>query len=1212
MNRILLLLAVVALGLSSNSVAQDIDLYLTAPSIPRDDSPNVMLIIDNSGSMSTTVDTRDVYDPTIDYSLVPNSPGVPDGRIYWSTSGAPPDTNSKKWFSATKNNCRAASASLDTNGTYSSDPIAGYVASGNNKGWTSLFTTKNTTSTDALVTYVECQKDKDDTTDPIGYARDSTISPVAAYTTIASEKLPTWGGFTTPTLYTSNYMNYWHNPTILANKTRLKIAQETLNSIIASNENIRFGLMTFNANDASDSTNTGNHGGRVLKKIDTMTAARRTDMTTIINNMTANGMTPLAETMWESSRYLGGKAVDYGDNTTETPLRDTSAESGGNYISPFSYACQQAYIIYVTDGDPTDDTNADSKIGALSGISSPTGSRLDELAEWMYTHDAITGAALTGGTGGRRTVTYTISFGTGISAAGLALLQSTAQKGGGLYSTANDADQLTTAIQAALIDVFSKTTSFAAPSLSVNAFNKLFNRDEVYFALFKPLAEQRWDGNIKKYTLCNDATNTTCTFGEILDRNAADAIDPAMGRIKDSASSYWGTITDGSDVTKGGAGANIPAPTSRTVYTYTGSYPIGTPVDLSQASHVLTDANAVITATMLGLPTTATATDRTNLINWIRGQDIYDTNDSGTTTDQRWDFGDPIHSRPVAITFGGTAASPVIKLFVGTNDGVIRMINESTGQEEWAFVPQELLGEQYKLSLNANGKHMWGVDGTPSFWIIDNNNNGVIEPENVTGKQDKIYMFIGMRRGGRNIYAFDITPSSTLTNSTVGGLVPKLMWVKRGGTDSEYLSLGETWSRPQVARIRFGSSTTTTDSAFKTVLMFAGGYDPHQDSAPGGGPWVGADSMGNAIYIVDPLTGERLWWASNTGSGATLEIAGMDFSIPSDLALMDPDGDGAIDRVYVGDTAGQIWRIDLAASLKKNSNGTGSNTTVGFRFADVACPTGTRPSCTGTVAQDRRKFFYPPDVTQVDDSTYEDVAQSKYDLVTIVSGDREDPLDLLTVGASPSVQAIHNRVYAFRDRNIYSLAGTATASLPTALTENDLYDASDNNLQVPDSTAGSAYDIALNGNTTVNGIKDLSGWYINLWNPASSLTFKPWLGEKGLAKTVIFDGTLYVTTFLPTNAETITQPCSPNEGQAFVYSLNMLNGTAIMDNNGDNQVTTDDRKKYVGGGIPSELVTVIREGGTTALVGTSGGAASPKIDSDLPRFKTYWYEGYQE
>jgi hypothetical protein len=36
-------------------------------------------------------------------------------------------------------------------------------------------------------------------------------------------------------------------------------------------------------------------------------------------------------------------------------------------------------------------------------------------------------------------------------------------------------------------------------------------------------------------------------------------------------------------------------------------------------------------------------------------------------------------------------------------------------------------------------------------------------------------------------------------------------------------------------------------------------------------------------------------------------------------------------------------------------------------------------------------------------------------------------------------------------------------------------------------------------------------------------------------------------------------------------------------------------------------VVVIREGGVTGLVGVSGGTATPPLDSELPRFNTFWY-----
>src|SRR4030065_602601 len=160
-------------------------------------------------------------------------------------------------------------------------------------------------------------------------------------------------------------------------------------------------------------------------------------------------------------------------------------------------------------------------------------------------------------------------------------------------------------------------------------------------------------------------------------------------------------------------------------------------------------------------------------------------------------------------------------------------------------------------------------------------------------------MYISTRRGGSNIYAIDVTPTSKLTSTaTTNGVAPKLMWVIRGGATTGYGSLAQTWSRPLVTKIRSGTgvgSGADAESQTKTVLMFAGGYDTTNDiqiPAPTGN--------GNAIYIIDPLTGERLWWAGNTSSGAELTLAGMDYSIPSDLTLIHSNGDGAQARAYCG------------------------------------------------------------------------------------------------------------------------------------------------------------------------------------------------------------------------------------------------------------------------------------------------------------------------
>ena len=107
-----------------------------------------------------------------------------------------------------------------------------------------------------------------------------------------------------------------------------------------------------------------------------------------------------------------------------------------------------------------------------------------------------------------------------------------------------------------------------------------------------------------------------------------------------------------------------------------------------------------------------------------------------------------------------------------------------------------------------------------------------------------------------------------------------------------------------------------------------------------------------------------------------------------------------------------------------------------------------------------------------------------------------------------------------------------------------------------------------------------------------------WVGEKGLAKAVIFDNTIYVTTYTPANEVTSTVTCAANEGLGKLYTLNLVNATGV---NGT-------RVQDVGGGIPSELVTIIRPGGITGLVGTSGGAAGVDLPDWSDKKPVYWYQ----
>ncbi len=94
----------------------------------------------------------------------------------------------------------------------------------------------------------------------------------------------------------------------------------------------------------------------------------------------------------------------------------------------------------------------------------------------------------------------------------------------------------------------------------------------------------------------------------------------------------------------------------------------------------------------------------------------------------------------------------------------------------------------------------------------------------------------------------------------------------------------------------------------RTVLIFGGGYDTRQDgtdtdgTSPDGGDIYNnssnGDSMGNAIFIVDADTGERLWWASSSSDGngdaPDAVVSSMNTAIPAPITPLDTNEDGLI------------------------------------------------------------------------------------------------------------------------------------------------------------------------------------------------------------------------------------------------------------------------------------------------------------------------------
>src|SRR4029078_12168269 len=136
------------------------------------------------------------------------------------------------------------------------------------------------------------------------------------------------------------------------------------------------------------------------------------------------------------------------------------------------------------------------------------------------------------------------------------------------------------------------------------------------------------------------------------------------------------------------------------------------------------------------------------------------------------------------------------------------------------------------------------------------------------------------------------------------------------------------------------------------------------------------------------------------GATFNVAVAGMTYSMASDPAILDRDLDGYADRVYLPDTGGNVWRIDIGAASPAN-----------WTVSLLASIAGSAPSGS-------RKFLYPPDVVYGSD------LGGMYDAVLIGSGDCEHPFDT----------SVTNRFYMFKDRR----TGTSGAGQAT-ITEADLY-----------------------------------------------------------------------------------------------------------------------------------------------------------------------------
>jgi type IV pilus assembly protein PilY1 len=960
------------------AIADDTELLLINPDPSQNPKPNVMFILDSSGSMTTMQTTIEPYDGDEVYA----GDCDPD-RVYWTDVDVTPvcDASNTAYIEDDSFHCDYATQQMWGIGSFTNTMVQ--WRDGGKDGmspgperWQYLAPGYNDDP-------VECQADSgthgDGRSTHLWAANGTNLSD--PFTSDPSAEL-SWGSAPrnlSYTFYDGNYLNWKNNP-VTTSLSRSVIMKEVTKKVLGSLNNLNVGLMRFDGND----------GGPVILDITDLDSNRQA-VIDAVDAIGAAGNTPLSEVLYESALFWRGLPAHYG-RATMTALTDPNALVAGTevYEQPDFDVCTKNYNVLLTDGAPVQDFDTPGLIGNLPNVAGALGyvgcdgavltnggQCLDDIAEYLSVEDIAPTEP-----GEQLVTTQTIGFSTDFGLATTQLLTETALNSGGQYYTASDVESLTKTLLSIIANINDRSLSFSAPAVSVNTFNRTQNLNDIYITTFGAKAKAHWPGNLKKYRVDS---------GSIVDSNGVDAVDPLTGFFSDTAHSFW-TVggADGNDVRLGGAAQQLPTPVLRNLYTNnTGS-------DLTAAANDVAPSNlAAFVPSDFGLTGATGEPTMDVLVRWARGEDLLDEDNNVVTTVRR-SMGDPLHSQPAAIVYGGTPANPDVVVYTATNDGYLHAIAGDTGQELWSFIPKQLLSNLTRLYFDPNSKYkQYGIDGNVVPIVKDVDQDGIVEPAD----GDFVIIVFGMRRGGTTYFALDVTNKNS----------PSLLWT------NTFAESGESWSSPVVARIDIGSVAQNAD---KAVIVIGGGYDTVHDTTAHP---VNPDGQGAGVFMLDLISGARLWRAgADVGADLQLAVAGreMDRAIPNEVRVIDLSGDGYADRMYATDLGGQVWRFDIINGQNP------SNLVTGGVIAQLGAEgvSGT-PS-----AAETRRFYNATDVSLITDKQQ----QRRFIAVSVGSGYRAHPFDLSAA----------DRFFSIRDGDVFNQLSQNDYNTYPIITDADLIEVS--------------------------------------------------------------------------------------------------------------------------------------------------------------------------
>lgn len=1100
--------------------ADDTELYLVDSTVRTGKRPQVLFIFDNSGSMSTE-DTNAVTSYCSETEAAAGTCTYPAGfgvylnnysgyisqkGIFWNAGGidntsnmpTPDEPNDGRRFYKNNNNCNTAAKALIEKGRYT-----GYLREYRNKTWEPLANNNGFNKNDI----VDCFEDilNADPKNPgnyngVAFADGYPINTSKKYTTGSTENDRLYSlnntGFGTErpvTLYTAHYLVWYKWATTTTEGinsggtgTRLDVAKSALKSALDSLAiPIDAALAVYNLNYPYENYA---DGGRIIYDMKNMTQENKTSLISLINGMPAQTNTPLCETLYEAYQFFSGGPVTFG-NDDKNAMGNYKIDDYVPNTPPSIFASGN----YTTKFKMCPDT---AYIIYITDGAPTIDHAADQSVQLLAANAKVAADYSSVGFKNDRGE-YDFSYMPALAA----YMYNNDIVVGPKDSSGVDNKQNVRLFTIGFSDGADQAASlleeaaFRGGSPRVNGVSKGYYVAKTGLDLIEAMNDAlksilTIDSSFTSPSIASNNFDKTQTYNSAYFSMFLPGGGPRWsGNLKKLKVNSSGEIV-GPNGTTGAIDTN--GNISSTTCTYWNT---------CTADNI--DGNKVKSGGVL--PALRAA---------LKNRKIYTNNGSELI------LINSLSESTLYSLFGSPTTVSIAEFITKNRDWIYGVdVDDEDNDNDYSDPREDIMGDPLHskpLAINLGNKptkDRYGnvISENLDVRVLVGTNHGLVHmfKDSDTGSGDysvgsvsESWAFIPSEllhnipvlrqddsTGTHDVYGMDLSPVA-YTETDYDGKVNKA-WVflgmRRGGTS--YYALDVTSPDSPKYKWQIDSSTTQFEDLGQSwsepvVTTIAKSTNPVLIF---GGGMASSDGSGAAVYIVDADTGAHLYTFTST------EMS----SIPNKVAVLDSNNDGFTDRIYATDINGNVWRMDLPSAM--------DSTWSIFKFASISSDS----------VPNNRMFFAEPTVAQTQfNNLYSEngvlsYQSIPYDVVAVGTGNRTHPLDTVT----------NDMFYVFQDRNVVTKQYSDT-DVPSTLTISNLYDVT--------STAPTSQSENI-------AFSEKRGWYYDF----------PAIGEKSLSSSLIFDGKVYFTSFVPPTNQVVDLDAGVCgfSGQGRLYIFDLHKGT---------------------------------------------------------------------